>query len=278
MESKYFYLTITSENKAYDAHQLDKQLQLRSMRAWNKGEEVDYGYTATKMFLHWMPEQNISAIEYMLNRFTVSKLMDLPDDVETTLHLVANGSRESMSHGHLLDVGLLRNLALIKANFKLHAQLHFPKIEFEYPYITSNESSYEEVMQDNFAYIHIYSHRYLLDDISNMMGIKPNHRSFNVNDRHGKGGRTRKFTLWCYKSVLEDDASLAKHIEALTSELFAIKHKVQALRNDIDLNYGMSVTGDMPNEYELHINSDTIRKLAEMRISLDFDMYFENNY
>lgn len=38
------------------------------------------------------------------------------------------------------------------------------------------------------------------------------------------------------------------------------------------------IANDMPDEYQLNIDSDTLNKFAQMRLPLDFDMYFENGY
>lgn len=278
LEQEYFYLTAVDESDKYDAHQLKEMLNLRYFSAWNKGdiEEGNIRFNKTCLYIS---TKRFSSEDYLFYGTTITGLLKAPKDLKKTLHFVVNSSTECQSHGCYLQEEKLKKMALIDAGFSFYAKLHYLSRKHELPF-----SEYIEpvVCQDatkatGYAHFTIGAYHHTLDDISNKLGFKHNHRSFNFSDIRKSSKKPYGITSWDYKSSLDEQAPIAEHIESLVNELYPYKSQILAIGNEIDISYGMSVTGNMPNEYECHINKDTIRKLAEMRISLDFDMYFLNN-
>lgn len=279
MEQEYFYLTITGDG---DAHAIKESMNLgRSFKAWNKGERLDNHprLQAKEMCLYFETSRNEYSLDHMFTGHFASTLLKFPKHLQKTVHFICQSSYESQSHGCFIEVDRMKNMALINADFMFHSKLYALAQHHEFPFTQVVDIEDKKPVYDyGYAHFTVGAYHYTLDDISAKLGFKHNHRSFNFSDIRKSSKKPYGFTSWDYKSSLDEQAPIAEHIEYLVNELYAYKTEILELGNEIDIYYGMSVTGHMPNEYEFHISSDTIRKLAEMRISLDFDMYFLNNY
>lgn len=106
--------------------------------------------------------------------------------------------------------------------------------------------------------------------------IYGNDKCFNFDDKRPSGKSYYYFSSFKYKSLNGDN--LNEKIKNLADELYPYKDNILASANDIDIECRVNISGSMPDEYQLIITHETLLKFAEMRLSLDFDMYFENGY
>lgn len=121
------------------------------------------------------------------------------------------------------------------------------------------------------------SYQYKIDDIARKLGFMSNDKSFNVGDKRFVNGKSYLyFSSFKYKTLKGN--SLNEKIKNLADELYPYKDNILSSANDVDIECWVNISGSMPDEYQLTIAHETLLKFAEMRMSLDFDMYFDNSY
>lgn len=277
MEENYFYLTITGNNDKYNANQLNEKLNMFQNEAFNIGDEISNGNIANRMFIRTGNMTYSGNFSPLKNKFTIGSLLSLPKDLEFTLNLVTHGCSERSCYGHSIDQEMMGYLALLNANVMFKGQYHHKNIEFDYPFIEKTER-YEVNTIETSASFNISSNLYTVEDISNLLGMEANDRSFSVNDVHGNDKRIRRFTSWNYKTALENEHDIEVHLATLISQLYAIKDSVLNIGNDIDIDYSMKLTIEIPDEYYFQISKDMIRKMAEMKALINLDVYFKSDY
>lgn len=280
MEQGYFYLTITDNGKnIHDAHTIKETYDLRNFDAYNQGE-TDQAYPDVlyqRMCLRY-PSTGRPKIEELGELFyplLVGKLLNLPKDLKITLHFVTNSTTEQQCRGCFIDEKTLRDLAMLNADFIMFGQLHSLPFDPAFAYAVSTEEPSNEI-PDNYIEFFVHSYRHSVADISDKLGFSPNGKCHNFNDLR-KSQKPYYLTTFLHTSNLAKTLPLENHITQLTNELYLSKDKILRLGDDIDISYRFGITGNMPNPYQFTIDSDTLHKLAEMRMSVDIDMYFAND-
>lgn len=277
MEKTYFYLTITGHG---DAHQIKEQYNLNEFQAYNQGDDDEsYGYLQYQtMCLTYPYRKNMEDLNFLLNSMMVGKLLNLPKEFKITLYGICHSSTEHQSHGIFIDVNIMKDLALLGADVVIYGKLHYLPLHYDYPNTVHHQDIFKTETQltpRQQAYLSVHSYRYQLDDIAKKLGFNHNDHSYNFGDIT-RTGRVREFSRFYYQSFTEDD--LNEKIKNLAHELYEYKENILTAGNDLDISYRVIITGDMPDEYQLTIAHETLLKFAEMRMSLDFDMYFDNSY
>ncbi len=279
MEQEYFYLTITGDNDKYDAHQLKQALNLALLQAWNKGDiaENNPNIRFTKMVLMYSAKGCSEDCIFYASPMLAWK--SLPHDLQKTLHFVTNTTTERQCHGCYLSEDKIKSIAIINADFQLHAKLYFLSEKHDYPF--SEYINLKKLKKtDDFQlriFLNIFSFKYKRHEIAKKIGLQAN-GGFDYDELRRSTNRAFGRTFFRYGKTCKNFDHTTQHIEQFINELYQVKNNILALGNEIDISYGLSITGRMPDEYDLAISADSIYKMAEMRLSLDLDMYFENNY
>lgn len=277
MEQTYFYLTITGNG---NAHKIKEQYNLNEFQAHNKGDYDEcYGFLQYQtMCLSYPYNQKLENLDCILNSIRVSKLLKLPKEFKITLHCVCHISTDRQSHGIFIDIRTLKDLALLGADVAMYGKLYYLPLRYDIPNAILHQEIFEKetkLTPRQCVYLSVHSYRYTLDELAKKLGFNHNDRSFNFGDVT-KTGRVREFSRFCYQSLTGDN--LNEKIKNLANELYEYKDNILNADNDLDIFYRVIIANDMPDEYQLNIDSDTLNKFAQMRLPLDFDMYFENGY
>lgn len=277
MEQTYFYLTITGNG---NAHKIKEQYNLNEFQAHNKGDYDEcYGFLQYQtMCLRYPYNDKVENLDYIFNSNRVTRLLNLPKEFKITLHCVCHISTDRQSHGIFIDIRTLKDLALLGADFVMYGKLYFLPLQYDFPNTILHQEIFAKetkITPCQLAYLSVHSYRFSLDEISEKLGFNYNDRSYNVGDIT-KTGRFREFSRFSYQSLMGND--LNEKIKNLADEISLYKDNILSSANDMDIECWVNVSGSMPNEYQLNIDSDTLNKFAQMRLSLDFDMYFANGY
>ncbi len=279
MEQEYFYLTITDNNDKYNAHQLKETLDIHRLQAWNKGDIADDNPNIrfTKTVLMYSAKGYSE--DYIFYASTMSAWRSLPHDLQKTLHFVTNTTTERQCHGCYLSEDKIKSLAVINADFKFHAKLYSLSKQHDYPF-SEYINLAELAKTDDFElsiFLNIFSFKYKRHEIAEKIGLQAN-GGFDYDELRRGTNKPFGRTFFRYGKTCKDFDRTTQHIEQFINELYQVKNNILALGNEIDISYSLSITGRMPDEYDLIISADSIYKMAEMRLPLDFDMYFKNNY
>lgn len=279
MEQTYFYLTITGNG---NAHEIKEQYNLSEFQAHNQGDYDEcYGYLQYQtMCLRYPYNNKVEEFDCIFNSNRVGRLLNLPKEFKITLHCVFHISTDRQSHGMFIDIRTLRDLALLGADVVMYGKLYYLPFHYDFPNTIFHKEIFEkeigiEIEPHQLTYLFVGSYHYNLDEISQKLGFNYNDSSYNVGDTT-KIGRVRKFSLFCYQSLTGEN--LNEKIKNLADELYPYKDNILESANDIDIWCRVNISGSMPDEYQLIITHETLLKFAEMRLALDFDMYFENGY
>lgn len=277
MEQTHFYLTITGNG---NAHEIQEQYNLSEFQAYNQGDYDEcYDYLQYQtMCLRYPYNDKVEKFDYIFNSRTVSRLLKLPKEFKITLHCVFHISTDRQSHGMFIDVRTLKDLALLGADVVMYGKLYYLPLRYDLPNAILHQEIFEKetkLTPRQWVYLSVHSYRYTLDELAKKLGFNHNDRSFNFGDVVITG-RVREFSRFCYHSLTGDD--LNEKIKNLANELYEYKENILNADNDLDIFYRIIVADDMPDEYQLTITHETLLKFAQMRMSLDFDMYFESGY
>lgn len=279
MEQTYFYLTITGNG---NAHQMKEQYQLYGFEAYNQGDYDEcYGYLQYQtMCLRYPKFPDDNKPKDILSKRIVGKLLKLPKEFKITVYAICHSPAESLSHGFFMEEQDIRALALLKADFVMRSKLHYFPLHYDYPnaVIDKNILNKEpDIVTERKASFMVSSYQYKIDDITNKLGFMSNDESFNVGDKRFANGKSYcYFSSFAYKSL--NGNSLNEKIKNLADELYSYKDNILSSANDVDIECWVNISGSMPDEYQLNIAHETLLKFAEMRLSLVFRMYFENEY
>lgn len=279
MEHTCFYLTVTGHG---DAHQIKEQYKLYGFDAYNQGDyDKRYGYLQYQTMCLRYPELlDDNEPKDILSKHIVGKLLKLPKEFKITVYAICHTSTDSLSHGFFIEEQDIRALALLKADFIMRSKLHYFPLHYDYPNTVIDEKIFNkepDILTERKVCFMASSYQYKIDDIARKLGFMSNDKSFNVGDKRFVNGKSYLyFSSFKYKTLKGN--SLNEKIKNLADELYPYKDNILSSANDVDIECWVNISGSMPDEYQLTIAHETLLKFAEMRMSLDFDMYFDNSY
>ncbi|WP_066801536.1 DUF4279 domain-containing protein [Moraxella oblonga] len=279
MEQTYFYLTITGNG---NAHEIKEQYNLSEFQAYNQGDYDEcYGYLQYQTMCLRYPEfLDDNKPKDILSKRIVGKLLKLPKEFKITVYAIYHTSTDSLSHGFFIEEQDIRALALLKADFIMCSKLHYFPLHYDYPNTVIDEHIFNkepDIITERKACFMVSSYQYRIDEIAKKIGFMSNDESFNVGDKRFVNGKSCVyFSSFKYKALKGNN--LNEKIKHLADELYPYKDNILSSANDMDIECWVNISGSMPDEYQLTIAHETLLKFAQMRLSLDFRMYFENGY
>lgn len=281
MQQSYFYLTITdngdNSQNHYNAHTIKERYDLKNFDAYNQGEkdsngvDVVYNQLCLRFPSAGSPKHN--TLDFILHSMNIGRLLTLPKGLKITVHFVTNSTPDSQCCGYYLGESTVRDLAMLNADFIMYGQLHKLPLEREFACakIIPDDSHRE---MDNLAEFFVRGYRHTIAEIGEKLGFFPNHKSQDYNALQKHTNKPWYVTQFVHTSSIDRTLPIEQHIKALTDELYLSKDKILRLGDDIDISYHFGITGTMPNAYQFTIDSDSLMKLAKMRMGVDIDMYF----
>lgn len=270
MEQTYFYLTITGNS----LYQIKEKLNLTGFDYYQKGDvDDDFSYLVYEKECLKFFNEDIKNIDELLYQERIAKLLTLPKNVDITVHCVKGAFDTYGSHGLYIDEKILKELALLNANFEFSAKYcRLPMLN------NIGNEIYSPIYQNmnQKVYFSLTSYQIPLMDIINKIGFYPNDKSYNFYDKR-RCDCPYYFTSFKYKALNKKE-NIDDQIKTLANDIYSYKDNILALGNELDVSYGIHITGKMPQSYQIFLDKNTLNQLAQMRLSLDFDMYFANGY
>ncbi|MDO4442038.1 MAG: hypothetical protein Q4B81_07625 [Moraxella sp.] len=268
MEKTLIYLTVTGKNLS----QIKDELDLYEFDFYQKGDkDKDFSYMIYENDCLKLFNDEICKIDDYLYPEWVVRLSKLPKDTQLTIHYVKGLFDNVGSHGLHIDGDLLKDLVFINAHFEFSEKYcrlpMLSRIAVEHPC-----QVYTHISQK--VYFNMTSYQIPLNEIIKKLAFNPNDNSFNYFDKR-RCDCPYGFTSFKYKSMNKKD-DIGKQLTQLANDLYPYKDNILSLGNDVDISYGINITGKMPNDYRIFIDKNTLKTLAKIRMSLDFDMYFSS--
>lgn len=102
------------------------------------------------------------------------------------------------------------------------------------------------------------------------MGLQPE-RSWHIGDQRPKTRIMEKENGWLLSSGLEESASLEEHLAALLEKLQPISGRIASVASIANIELSCAIYSE--TQPALSFGSDVIREVANLRASLDVDIY-----
>ena len=275
---QYGYLTITGKG---DAAQLIEQYKLQGAEGWNAGEIAEERYQFEHMCIRinlGLLEQDESYFWWLSLKQIASSLIDIPNDLQLTLHIVTHGENYQNAGFHI-NRDAIRLLARLNAGFHLHGYRdaddghNFPYAKVVAAELTSNVSGEQ-------AYFYLQSNFYSSDYLQALINLT-SHKKYNkgeIKRYHPISQQPIYQTISRIeiKSGLSQCSCITQHLTALLKILESQRTQIWQVAQDYHIELGITATGHVSNPHHRLISSALIARLAALGTDLDIDFYFNN--